>query len=124
MQPTIRDGEAITVAPVGSHRVKRGDILLYYTGEGMIAHRVVRMGVDPERGAYFILRGDSSVSADEPVAAGRVLGKVVSVERGGRTVSLSGRRAVIRQGANLWALKIRRRIASARGHIYRWKLKL
>jgi cell wall-associated NlpC family hydrolase len=124
MQPTIKDGEAITVAPVSSHQVKRGDILLYCTGRGMIAHRVVKTGVDRERGAYFIMRGDSSVSADEPVAAGRVLGKVVSVERRGRTISLSGRRAFIRHSANLWALKIRRRIASARGQIYRWKLQL
>ena len=29
MQPTIEDGELITVAPVAPESVKRGDILLY-----------------------------------------------------------------------------------------------
>jgi signal peptidase I len=118
MQPTIRDGEPITVAPVASHQIKRGDILLYCTGRGMIAHRVVATGLNEETGAYFILRGDSSHTSDDPVAAGRILGRVVSVERDGRTISLSGRRALIRHSASLWATKIRGRLASARGQIY------
>jgi signal peptidase I len=108
MQPTIRDGEAITVAPVRPDEVKRGDILLYSNGEGLIAHRVLK--IEAKKGAeesYFILRGDSSLDCDEPVAAGSVLGRVVSVERSGRTVKLSGRGAGIRRRANTCAIKLR-----------------
>jgi signal peptidase I len=108
MQPTIRDGEAITVAPVRADEVKRGDILLYSNGVGLIAHRVLKIEAKKcVEEKYFILRGDSSVDCDEPVAAGSVLGRVVSVERSGRTVKLSGRVAVIRRRANTCATKLR-----------------
>src|SRR2546426_2174706 len=40
MQPTIEDGELITVAPVEPAAVKRGDILLYRGERGLIAHRL------------------------------------------------------------------------------------
>src|SRR5207244_13021319 len=43
MQPTIEDGEVITVAPVTPMAVKRGDILLYQNELGVFAHRVVRI---------------------------------------------------------------------------------
>ena len=41
MQPTIEDGELITVAPVAPESVNRGDILLYQNERGVVAHRVV-----------------------------------------------------------------------------------
>jgi len=121
MQPTIRDGEAITVAPVSLCEVRRGDILLYSTCAGLKAHRVVKTGISEEAGAYFITRGDSSVETDAPVGAARVLGRVVSVERDGRTISLAGRRAFIRQSVFIRAFRIGRRIAAARVRIYRWR---
>ena len=114
MQPTIRDGEAIMVAPATASKIRRGDILLYSTGESLIAHRVVRIACDKEAAARFILRGDSSVSCDAPVSFGQILGHVICVERAGRSVRLAGRRARIRHIANAWAAKIKRRIAVAR----------
>lgn len=109
MQPVIRDGEAVTVAPIHTDDVRRGDILLYSNGKGLIAHRVLKK-IEPtisteER--YFILRGDSSLNCDEPVAAGRVLGRVVSVERSGRSIKLAGRWAGMRRHANIYAGKLR-----------------
>ncbi len=41
----------------------------------------------------FILRGDASLTCDEPVEAKQILGKVVSVKKGGRSVDLYSRRA-------------------------------
>ncbi|HKR00519.1 MAG TPA: S24 family peptidase, partial [Pyrinomonadaceae bacterium] len=43
MLPTIRDGEAILVEPVEEEAIRRGDILLYRTERGVIAHRVVEI---------------------------------------------------------------------------------
>jgi hypothetical protein len=112
MQPTIRDGEAITVAPVRAAEVRRGDILLYGTQKGLIAHRVLGITGDCEADRRFILRGDCSSTADEPVRAEQVLGRVVAVEREGRgSLRLCGRRARIRHDARRLVLKIRRRLA-------------
>ena len=91
MYPTIKDGERITVEPVVPSQVKRRDILLHHNGRGVIAHRVVRIGrkktlLNPQNsvlGTFFILRGDASSTCDEPVEADQALGKVVSVERNG-----------------------------------------
>ncbi len=41
MNPTIREGETIMVAPISPFNIKRGDILLYLAGMKVIAHRVV-----------------------------------------------------------------------------------
>jgi signal peptidase I len=89
MSPAIRDGEAVTVAPVLACEVRRGDIILYRAERGLIAHRVTQlMG---ETGApVFITRGDSATSCDAPVSAQQVLGRVICVERNGRPQSLKG----------------------------------
>ena len=43
MHPSIKDGETITVEPVAPCDVKRGDIILYRSQQGVIAHRVVKI---------------------------------------------------------------------------------
>jgi len=43
MQPTILEGEAITVEPVAPAAITPGDILLYRWKRGVIAHRVIRI---------------------------------------------------------------------------------
>lgn len=48
MHPTIKGGEAITVAePVEPSHVKRGDISLYRSDRGLIAHHIV--GIERKR---------------------------------------------------------------------------
>lgn len=44
MDPTIQEGEWITVEPVEPSHIKRGDIILYQNHNGVIAHRVVKIG--------------------------------------------------------------------------------
>ena len=43
MHPTIKEGETITVEPVEPPGVRTGDIILYRTKTGVIAHRVIRI---------------------------------------------------------------------------------
>ncbi len=158
MHPTIKEGETITVVPVASFDIKRGDILLYLAGTKAIAHRVV--SIKREKGdstshssakfaiqsksdssAYssihastlslthpsthsstqasihskalnpqliFILRGDASAICDDPVEAEQVLGKVVSVERGGCSIDLYSRRAKMFHFAHARASRLKR----------------
>ena len=101
MYPTIKDGEAITVTPVEPSHVKRGDIILCRFERGVVAHRVLRIAKrkasrshkDFVLTTFFILRGDAAIACDEPVEPQQVLGKVISVERDGRSITLDSRRA-------------------------------
>jgi signal peptidase len=87
MYPTIREGEAITVEPILPSEVKVGDIILYRSDDGVIAHRVARIERGENDGRRFILRADTWGEYDEPVYADQVMGKVVSTERGGRSIN-------------------------------------
>ena len=87
MYPTIREGEAITVEPILPSEVKVGDIILYRSDDGVIAHRVARIERGENDGRRFILRADTWGEYDEPVQADQVMGKVVSTERGGRSIN-------------------------------------
>jgi hypothetical protein len=93
MTPTIRDGEAVTVAPVQPSAIKRGDILLYLTRRGVTAHRVVKISKSKRETHALILRGDAPGSSVESVRLDQVLGKIISVERDGRNIDLTSRKA-------------------------------
>ena len=109
MYPSIREGELITVEPVAVSDVKLADIVLYRSERGLIAHRVVEIASRDAR--VFQLRGDASLSSDEPVSEQQILGRVVGVERNGQSIQLASR------GAKMWHQA--RRLASAlKGWIY------
>jgi signal peptidase I len=110
MYPTIKDGEAMTVEPVEACDVKRGDIILYKTagsGGSVIAHRVVRVNKSRGYVTSFVLRGDASETCDLPIAPEQVLGKVVSVERGGGTIDLASKKANALRIARLCASRVK-----------------
>jgi signal peptidase I len=128
MHPTIRDGEAITVEPVTPFDVKTGDIILYRSGRGVKAHRVLaieggrgqRSAINPRSSIHdprslplrprysFLLRGDASSSCDDPVEPQQILGKVVSVERYGRRIILTSTKAKLVHNARVFAFRIAR----------------
>jgi len=120
MQPTILEGEAITVEPVAPAAITRGDILLYRWERGVIAHRVIRIErtndgtvtqpsvLSPQ--SSFILRGDASASSDTPIQAEQVIGKVIAVERAGRRIDLAGRRAKLKRTCRVWASRLVHRL--------------
>lgn len=120
MQPTIKEGETITVEPIAPEAVKRGDIILYRTPGGVVAHRVV--GIQRKMSAHhlFFLRGDAAAMCDAPVASDQVLGKVISVERDGRSINPYCLRVKTLRLARLIASRIKRwllRLAEAQQHI-------
>lgn len=109
MYPTICDGDLITVQPIKPSDIIVGDIILYRHGYGVVGHRVVNIqapqssacpvefcaadpalcrdstGV-PSTQHLFFLRGDAAINDDFPVHADQILGKVVSLERNGRSL--------------------------------------
>jgi signal peptidase I len=108
MYPTIKEDETITVQPVAPSDIKMGDIILYRLEAVVIAHRVVRIERGEDGGSRFILRGDASGALDEPVEPAQVLGKVVSVERGGHSIDLYSRSAKMLRTAYVWASRLKR----------------
>ena len=86
MHPTIRHGDVITVEPVVPSKLNKGDIVLYRHNSGFIAHRVLNIKETDRCGLTFILRGDASTSCDAPVKTEQILGKVVCLERGHRSI--------------------------------------
>jgi len=120
MQPTISEGEIITVEPVEPSQVKRGDIVLYQNHRGVIAHRVVaiekksdELPGPPHQSSlvtFFILRGDASGVCDEPVKSQQILGKVVSVERRGHHIHLNSLKAKFLHTARLYVHRFKMRI--------------
>jgi hypothetical protein len=108
MRPTISDGETITVQPVSPPDIRQGDIILYRLQGGVVLHRVVGLEREQGKALLFTLRGDASGVSDEPVAAQQVLGRVVYVERNGRSIDPYSRRAKIYRGARICASRLKR----------------
>ncbi len=84
MRPAICDGDVITVAPAGEGRVLPGNVIVYRDRGRLFAHRIVSVKSNAEHGGYhqLLLRGDAATTCDAPVSADRVLGEVVTVQRG------------------------------------------
>ncbi len=109
MHPTINDRETVTVEPVAPSSVKRGDIVLYRSEGGVVAHRVIR--IERNNGTpLFILRGDALGSVDEPVRVQQVLGRVVFVERNGRGINPYGWKSRIFRTAHNCASHLKTRL--------------
>jgi hypothetical protein len=120
MYPTIREGETITVKPILSKDVRKEDILLCRLEGSLIAHRVARIERSGDDAPHFILRDDTVGISYETVEAGQVLGRVVCVERNGRTVDPNSTRsrmrlAIHRAGSRLERLWFRRSAGGRRG---------
>ena len=61
MQPNLASGDVVTVAPVNSAAVRRGNIVLTREGSGFKAHRVVSR---PTENSCIATRGDAGWSSD------------------------------------------------------------
>jgi hypothetical protein len=88
MEPWVPDGSVVTLRPVGSERVRRGDVVLARTAtDGAVLHRVVggTRGARPG-GGTVVLKGDALRAPDPPVPGEDVLARVVGISRGGGAV--------------------------------------
>jgi len=75
MFPYLRKGDILTVQPIPMAKIKRGDIVVFESGEKWIAHRVIKIRNSAE-GLEFLLRGDTCVAFDPIVNEGNYVGVV------------------------------------------------
>ena len=73
MQPTLAEGELLTLAPASGTPLLEGDIVLAQTEEGLGTYRILM-----RRGNFFLLKGDALKTPAPPAELQQILGKVVA----------------------------------------------
>lgn len=116
MSPFIRDGDVLEIKPAEVSEIKLGDVIFYRIESRVAAHRVIKR-VSRNGKVSLVTKGDSSPTSDEPLHAEDLLGKVVTVERNGLSLSLDTR--LSRLINLLWA-----KISPFSGYIYPPGMKL
>ncbi len=81
MEPQISIGDMIVTRAAEEYAV--GDVIMFRDGDGTYTtHRIIALGEDT-----YITQGDANSAADDPVARGDVVGKVVAVaENAGKVI--------------------------------------
>lgn len=76
-------GDIVTVKMMDGSKVKEGDVVTFQVGEGdrYLTHRMVERldELNGEKGDYIVTKGDANKSADPPISAEKVFGKVTFV---------------------------------------------
>jgi hypothetical protein len=113
MLPAVWPGDRLTIRSASIGELGAGDIAAWRTGGRIVVHRVLR-AIDLPSGRQLVTRGDAMPCDDEHVSADALLGRVVEVSRGGRTVPVSGVTPVVwRLSAGLlrWWFALRQQVA-------------
>lgn len=83
MRPLLDEQSLVTIAPIDSRRLRRGDVVLCRKDGKIFVHRCIESRtIDHEE--HIITRGDSSPAFDQPIAISNVLGIVTQTMRGSR----------------------------------------
>jgi hypothetical protein len=90
MLPLIRDTYTVGVVPLREpEELRIGDIALFQSPTGMVAHRIVGK-ISKDRRTYLLEKGDTAV-VPGIIASELVIGKVVRIHRPGSTINLNSR---------------------------------
>ncbi|MEW6717706.1 MAG: hypothetical protein AB1345_09410 [Chloroflexota bacterium] len=87
----INHAEAIHIAPKFISLVRLGDIVLFFDGEYLVCHRVIRKQTI-NGNTTLITKGDWMIDSDPPVTKQNFIGVVVAIERPYGLVDLMSRR--------------------------------
>ncbi|WP_157800178.1 S24/S26 family peptidase [Sporolactobacillus pectinivorans] len=82
MFPYIQQSDICTFSRLEKDSaLKRGCIVLYQNDSGrLIAHRYLRTNVSPDGWEYFLIKGDSNLYPDPPVAPGQLIGVLTGMK--------------------------------------------
>ena len=83
MLPAVWPDDVVTVQRCELAEFRAGQIVVYQQEEKLVIHRVECVSGD-----HLMTRGDSRPHFDPPVLADEIVGRVVSISRGGRSVDL------------------------------------
>jgi hypothetical protein len=78
------DGDVLKIAHAVHSKLRRGAIIFYENDEGeAVVHRLMEKTEE-----LLMTKGDSMAASDSPIHVGRLLGRVVAIERNGRRIDL------------------------------------
>lgn len=86
MEPLIRPGNQVLVSMVPTDKIRRGDIVVFRSGDELIVHRVLKRW-QTANGVYFIEKGDRERTC-QTVSANAVIGIANVVKGGSRIVNI------------------------------------
>ena len=88
MYPLIKAGNMCTFIPFQPNEARKGDIILFLTNEGrLVGHRILYISKD-DGDIRYICKGDANLTADMPVTADNIIGKLVSIKKSNRRISV------------------------------------
>lgn len=91
MLPLIGIGDIVRIVSVRPEALAKGDIVVYNAGNSLAVHRVVGRTRLPDGREVLVTKGDANGTADEPVAAEAVAGRIVQVvSQSGSRIDLTG----------------------------------
>ena len=83
MFPVLREGDVAEVIACEADYLKKGDIVVFKTESGLVAHRIIK--IQKQNNALkFITRGDNSRQNDSPFGKEQLLGKIQFFFRNGQ----------------------------------------
>lgn len=89
MFPFLEDGDVVTIQKVPDVSLERGDLIFFRNRQGFpVLHRLIKKKRTNNGVIFFQTKGDALICFDEPVAAGKVLGKVVRIEKKNSTARI------------------------------------
>lgn len=84
MAPTLQIGDTILIEASDQRRPNVGELVTFIHGTALCTHRVVAVS-----GSKLVTRGDGNCYDDSPIDMDNCLGRVVMVEREGRTLPIA-----------------------------------
>src|SRR5262245_6185624 len=103
MSPRIIEGDEIEIERISPRRLAPGDVLVFRTdAAGFVVHRLIWRDRPLGEPSRIITKGDALDRLDRAADVKSVLGKVVSIRRGGgsvRPTTISDRIRCLRQAA-------------------------
>lgn len=103
MLPAIFPGDILQVRREAVDQFQADDVVLFSRDSRFFAHRVIRVEHNCDE-PILIVRGDALPVEDPPVHSAEILGRVVSVERGGKLIDVSRTQSVWRRSL-AWAMR-------------------
>jgi len=93
MAPLLLPGVKVKISPEKTSHIKFGDLVCYLKNDKLIVHRFIKRA----EGNRLVLKGDNSLGF-ETVSHSSVIGKVVQVVRGQKTVQMNSARSRVFSG--------------------------
>jgi signal peptidase I len=90
MLPLIRPEDEIVVGKSSGQTLKCGDIIVFERFKELYTHRFLCRRMSGSE-MTLVTKGDNSFTADDPISAKDLLGKVTRIRKANRSINLEGR---------------------------------